>query len=180
MKKIKNLVANLHDKTEYVIHIGNLKQALNHELVFLKNHRVIKFNQCLKPYIDTNTDLRKNAKNYFEKYFFKLMDNAVFGKNVENVKKHKDIKLVTAKRRRNYLSEPNYHTIEFFTENFLAIQKKKTQILMNKPVYLGLSMLELSKAIMYEFWYYYVKPKYEKAKLCYMDTERFHCIQEYR
>ena len=78
MKKIKKLVANLHDKTEYVIHIGNLKQALNHELVFLKNHRVIKFNQCLKPYIDTNTDLRKNAKNYFEKYFFKLMDNAVF------------------------------------------------------------------------------------------------------
>ena len=109
------------------------------------------------------------------KNFFKLMNNAVFGKTMENVRKHRDIKLVTTERRRNYfLSEPKFHTTKFFTENLLAIQMEKTEILMNKPVHLGLSMLELSKILMYEFWYDYVKPKYsEKAKLCYMDTDSF-------
>ena len=122
-----------------------------------------------------NTELRQKAKNYFEKDFFKLMNNAVFGKTMENVRKHRDIKLVTTERRRNYLvSEPNYHTTKFFTENLLAIEMRKTQILMNKPVYLGLSILDLSKTVMYEFWYDYVKPKYgENAKLCYMDTDSF-------
>ena len=94
------------------------------------------------------------------------MNNAAFGETMENVRKHKDIKLVTTDRRRNYLvSQPNYHTTKFFTENLLAIEMKKTEILMNKPVHLGLSILELSKILMYEFWYNYVKPKYsEKAK----------------
>ena len=96
------------------------------------------------------TDLRKNAKNNFEKDFFKLMNNAVFGKYMENVRKHRDIKLVTTERRRNYLvSEPNYHTTKFFSENLLEIEMKKTEILMNKPLYLGLSILELSKILMY-------------------------------
>ena len=177
IEKVEKLVANLHDKTDYVIHIRNVKQALNQGLVLKKVHRVIKFNQnaWLKPYIDMNTDLRKKAKNDFEKDFFKLMNNAVFGKTMENVRKHRDIKLVTTERRRNYLvSEPNYHTTKFFTENLLAIEMKKTEILMNKPVYLGLSILELSKILMYEFWYDYVKLKYgEKVKLCYMDTDSF-------
>ena len=90
---------------------------------------------------------------------------------MENVIKHRDIKLVTTERRRNYLvSEPNCHTTKFFTENLLAIEVKKTEILMNKLVHLGLSILELSKILMHEFWYDYVKPKFgEKAKLCYMD-----------
>ena len=103
------------------------------------------------------------------------MNNAVFGKTIENVRKHRDIKLVTTERRRNYLvSEPNYQTKKFFTENLLAIEMKKTEILINKPVCLELSILELSKILMYEFWYDYVKPKYgEKAKLCYMDTDSF-------
>ena len=96
------------------------------------------------------------------------MNNAVFGKTMENVRKHRDIKLVTTERRRNYLvSEPNYQTKKFFTENLLAIEMKKTEILINKPVCLELSILELSKILMYEFWYDYVKPKYgKKAKLC--------------
>ena len=103
------------------------------------------------------------------------MNNAIFGKSMENVGKHRDIKLVTTERRRNYLvSEPNYHTAKFFTENLLAIEMNKTEILMNKPVHLGLSILELSKILMYEFWHDYVKPKYvEKVKLCYMDTDSF-------
>ena len=124
---VEKIVANLHDKTECIIHIRNLKQALNHGLVFKKVHRVIKFNQnsWLKPYIDMNTDLRKKAKNDFEKDFFKLMNNAVFGKTMENVRKHRNIKLVTTERRRNYLvSEPNYHTTKFFTENLLPIEMK--------------------------------------------------------
>ena len=126
--KVKKLVANLHDKTEYVIHIINLKQALNHGLVSKKVHKVIKVNQnaWLKPYIVMDTDLRKKAKCDFEKDFFKLMINAVFGKSMENVRKHRDIKLVTTGRRRNYLvSEPNYHTTKFFTEHLLAIEMKK-------------------------------------------------------
>ena len=103
------------------------------------------------------------------------MNNAVFRKTIENVRKHRDIKLVTTERKRNYLvSEPNYITTKFSTENLLAIAMKKTQILMNKPVYLGLSILDLSKTIMNEFWYDYIKPKRGlKAKLCYMDTESF-------
>ena len=124
IEKVEKLVANLHDKTEYVIHIRNLKQALNHRLVFKKVHRVIKFNQnaWLKPYIDMNTDLRKKAKNDFEKDFFKLMNNAVFGKTMENVRKHRDIKLAITERRRKYLVPgPNYHTTKSFTENLLAI-----------------------------------------------------------
>ena len=116
VKKVEKLVTNLHDKSENVIHTRNLKEALSHELVLKKVHRVIKFNPkaWLKPGVDMNTNLRKKAKNDFEKDFFKVMNNAVFGKTVENVRKHRDIKLVNAERRRNYLvSEPNYHTVVF-------------------------------------------------------------------
>ena len=103
------------------------------------------------------------------------MNNLVFGKTIENVRKHRDIKLVKTERRINYLvSEPNYHTTKFFTENFFAIEMRKTEILISKPVYLGLSISNLSKAVMYQFWYNYVKPKYgENTKICYMDTDRF-------
>ena len=103
------------------------------------------------------------------------MNNAVFVKTMENMRKHKDIKLVPTEKRRNYLvSEQNYHTTKFFMDNLLAIEMKKTQILMNKPVYLGLSILDLSKTGMYEFQYDYLKPKYgENVKFYYMDTDSF-------
>ena len=122
-----------------------------------------------------NTGLRKEAKNDFEKDFFKLMNNAVFGKTMENVRKHRDIKLVTTDKRRNQLaSEPNYHTQKYFSENMIAIEMKKTKVKMNKPIYLGMSILDISKTLMYEFWYDYIKPKYQdRAKLCYMDTDSF-------
>ena len=178
IEKVEKLVTNLHDKIEYVIYKRNLKQALNHGLILKKFRRVIKFDQkaWLKPYIDMNTKLRQNTTNNFEKDFFKLMNNAVFEKTMENLRKHRNIKLATTERRRNYLvSEPNYHTTKFFTENLLAIEMRKTKILLIKPVYLGLSILDLSKTTMYEFWYDYVKPKYgENAKLCYMDTNIVH------
>ena len=122
-----------------------------------------------------NTKLRTEAKNKFEKDFFKLMNNSVFGKIMENVRKHRDIKLVTTNKRRNKLvSEPNYHTTKYFSETLLAIEMRKTKIIMSKPVYLGQVILDISKALMYEFWYDYMKLKYgEKAKLCYMDTDSF-------
>ena len=103
------------------------------------------------------------------------MNNAVFGKTMENVRKHSDIKLGTTDKRRNKLvSEPNYHTTKWFSENLLAIEMKKTKAKMNKPLYLGLSILEISKTLMYEFWYDYMKPKYgDNVKLCYMDTDSF-------
>ena len=122
-----------------------------------------------------NTKLRKEAKNEFEKDFFKLMNNSVFGKTMENVRKHRDIKLVTTDEKRNKLvSEPNYHTTKHFSENLLAIEMKKIKIIMNKPAYLGMPILDTSKILMYEFWYDYIKPKYgDRAKLCYMDTDSF-------
>ena len=93
-----------------------------------------------------NTELRKQAKNDFEKDFFKLINNSVFGKTVENVRKYKNIKLVTTDKRRNQLvSEPNYHTTRCFSENLLATEMKKIKIKMNKTVYLGLLILEISK-----------------------------------
>ena len=118
---------------------------------------------------------KKKQKMVLKKISFKLMNNAVSLKTMENVRKHKDIKLATTEKRRNCLvSELNYHTTTFFTENLLAIKIKKTEILMNKSVCLGISILELSKIIMYKFWYDLVKPKYgEKAKLCNMDTDSF-------
>ena len=115
----------MEDKEKYVIHIRVLKKALNHGLVLRKVQRVIQFNQedWLKPYIDVNTKLRIEAKNDFEKDFFKLMNNSVFGKTMENVRNHRDIKLVTADEKRNKLvSEPNYHTTKHFSENLLAIE----------------------------------------------------------
>ena len=122
-----------------------------------------------------NTELRKKAKNDFEKDFFKLMNNAVFGKTMENVRKHRDIKLVTTdKGRKQLVSEPKYQTKKWFSENLLAVEMKKAKVKMNKPIYLGLSILELSKTLMYEFRYDYMKPKYgDDVKLCYMDTDSF-------
>ena len=122
-----------------------------------------------------DTKLTTEAKNDFEKDFFKLMNNAVFRKTVENVRKHRDIKLVTTDKRRNQLaSEPNYHTTKYFSENLMATELKKTKVKINKPIYLGMSILDISKTLMYEFWYDYIKPKYQdKAKLCYMDTDSF-------
>ena len=175
--KCNKLVCNLSNKKKYVTHINSLKQALNHGLKLKKIHRVIEFHQkeWLKPYIDMNTELRKAAKNDFEKGLFKLMNNSVLGKTMENIRKHRDIKLVTTDKKRSKLvSEPNDHTINLILEGLSIIEMKKTKVKVNKPIYLGLSILEISKILMYEFWYDYMKPKYvNNVKLCYMDTDSF-------
>ena len=175
--KCKKLVCNLHDKKRYVLHTRSLKQALDYGLKLEKIHRVIEFNQksWLKPYIDMNTELIKIARNYFEKDFFKLMNNAVFGKTMQNVRKHRNINLVTTDKKRSKLvSEPNYHTMNYISEDLSIIEMKRAKVKMNKPIYLGLSILEISKILMYEFWYYYMKLKYgNNVKLCHMDTDSF-------
>ena len=175
--KCNKLVCNLSNKKKYVTHINSLKQALNHGLKFKKIHRVIELDQkeWLKPYIDMNAELRKAAKNDFEKNLFKLMNNSVFGKTMENIRKHRDIKLVTTNKKRSKLvSEPNYHTINLISEYLSIIEMKKAKVKMNKPIYLGLSILEIRKILMYEFWYDCMKPKYnDNVKLCYMDTDSF-------
>ena len=183
LPKIKNndkcskLINTLHDKKNYVIHIRALKQALDHGLKLTKVHKVIEFKQeaWLKPYINMNTKLRINATNDFFKDFFKLMNNSVFGKTMENVRNHRDIKIVTTnKQRMKFASEPNYHTTKQISKDLLIMEMKKTSVKMNKPMYLGQAILDISKKLMYEFWYDYIKPKYgDKVNLCYMDTNSF-------
>ena len=162
----------------------SLKKALNQGLILKRVHGIIQFNQkaWLKPYIVMNTSLRKEVKSEFEKDFFKLMNNSVFGKTMENVRNHRDIKLITTdKRRKRLVSEPNYHSHKKFSDHLMAIEMKKTRVKMTKPLYLGMSILDISKTLMYEFWYDYIKLKYgDRAKLCYMDTDSFviHIITE--
>ena len=122
-----------------------------------------------------NSRLRTEVKNDFEKDFFKLMNNAPFGKTMENIRKHRDINLVTTDKRKNQLvSEHNYHTTKYFPENLMTIEMKKTKATKNKSLYLGKLILDISKTLMYEFWQDFIKPKYQnKAKLCYMDTDSF-------
>ena len=122
-----------------------------------------------------NTELRKLAKDDFEKDLFKLMNNAVFGKTMENIRKHRNIKLVTTDKKRNKIvSEPNYHMINYISEDLSIIEMNKARVKMNTPIYLGLSILDISKILIYEFSYDYIKPKYNnKVKLCYMDTDNF-------
>ena len=177
INKVDKLICNVQNKRNYAVHITALKQALDHGLILKIVHRVIKFKQeeWLKPYINMNAKLRKKAKNDFEKGFFKLMNNSVFGKTMENVRNHRDIKIVTTnKQRKKFASEPNYHTNKYISEDLLIMEMKKADIEMNKPIYLGQAILDISKTLMYEFWHDYLKPKYgDNVKLCYTDTDSF-------
>ena len=171
---IEKLVPNLYDKKNYVIHIRALKQALNHGLVLEYIHQAIEFSQSawMKPYIEFNTQLRTQATNDFKKDFFKLMNNSVFGKTMENIRKHRNIKLVTNKE--SYLKtimKPNFKSGALFGENLMGCEMGKIKVVMNKPVYLGQAILDLSKIVMYEFHNDYMKPKFDNLQLCYMDTD---------
>ena len=172
---VEKLVPNLRDKKNYVIHIQALNQALQHGLRSDRIHQAMEFNQSpwLKTYIDFNTQLRTAATNDFEKDFFKLMNNSVFGKTMENIRKQKNIKLVTTEEK--YLKtvmKPNFKSGVLFGENLMGCEMGKIKVVMNKPVYLGQAILDLSKIVMYEFHYDYMVPKYgDRLKLCYMDTD---------
>ena len=174
---VEKLITTLEDKKRYVVHILALKQALNHGLKLKKVCRVIEFEhkEWLKPYNLMNNKYRTNAQNEFEKNFFKLMNNSVFGKTMENVHNHRDTKLVNTYEKLNkYVNEPNMVNIKYFSKDLLAIEMRKTVIKMYKPLYLGLTILDLSKITMYEFYYDYLKPKYDDdVKSCYTDTDSF-------
>ena len=144
----------MQDKKNYIVHIKALKQALNHGLKLTKVNRVIEFKQkpWMTKYIDENTKLRKEAKYEAEKNFFKLMNNAVFGKAMENVRNHRDIKLVnTHEQMIKLVSKPNLHNLTCFSENLIAIEMKKTEVFLNKLIYIGQAILYISKTLMYIF-----------------------------
>ena len=165
----------MRNKKNYVIHCENLKQYLNLGVKLTHIHRGIRFkeSQWLKKYIALNTDLKTTAKNDFEKDFFKLINNSVFGKTMENIRNRVDIKLVNNKKRAEKLSaKPNFDHCNIFSEDLVAIHMKKTELKFDKPVFLGMCILDLSKTLMYDFHYDYIKQKYgDKAKLLFTDTD---------
>ena len=175
VNKVKKHVCNATDKENYSIHIFALKQALNHGLKLKRVHSVISFRQeaWLKPYIDLNTEFIKNAKNEFEKDFYKLKINSIYGKTVQNDIKHRDIRLVTTEAKRNKPAPgPNYQSTKCISKDLLIMEMKKTEVKINKPIYLGQAVLDVSKTLMFEFWFDYLKPMYgDKIRLCYTDTD---------
>ena len=172
---VEKLIPNLNDKTKYVIHYKNLIQCLRAGMKLKKIHSGIKFveSEWMKPYIDKNTNLRAMTKNNFEKDFYKLMNNSVFGKTMENLRNRVDVRLVNTKEKlRKLVAKPNFKSRKIFNENLVSVHMKKTSLLMNKPIYLGMCILDLSKIIMYDFHYNYIKSKYaDKAKLLFTDTD---------
>ena len=174
---VKKLIPNLRHKNNYVVHYKTLMQYLKLGIKLKKIHRGIKFieSDFLKPYIDKNTSLRAQAKNNFEKDFFKLMNNSVFGKTMENIRNRVNVKLVdTGEQFKKLTAKPNYESRKIFNKNLVSVHMKKTSLTMNKPVYLGMSILDISKTLMFDFHYKYIKPKYgNKAKLLFTDTDSF-------
>ena len=175
ISKVEKLVPDLKDKKNYVIQIQALDQALMHGLVLERIHRAIEFNETdwMKPNIDFNTKLRTAATNDFEKDFFKLINNSVFRKTMENIRKHRNIKLITNKDKYlRTIMKPNFKSGILFGENLMGCEMGRTKVVMKQPVYLGQTILDLSKIVMYEFHYDYMKPKFNKGlQLCYMDTD---------
>ena len=172
---MKKLIPTLNGKEKYVLHYRNLQLYLNLGLKLTKIHRVLEFNQSprLKKYIDFNTKKRKHAKNTLEKDFFKLMNNSVFGKTMENLCKRADVRLVTSKRRLLKLtSKPSYVSSKIFYENLAVVHKVKEVLTLNRPAYVGMCILDLSKMLMYDFHHNYIKKKYgHRAKLLFTDTD---------
>ena len=173
-KPNEKLIPNLDKKEKYVVHYRNLQQYVSHGLKVTKVHRVIMFQQSkwLAEYIDLNTEKRKAAKNPFEKDFYKLMNNAIFGKTMENVRKRINVELVHKEKRfKKLVAKPTFRNFKIFTEDLTAVQLFQSNLMLNKPIQVGFSILDLSKTLMYEFHYDYIKEKYPEAKLLFTDTD---------
>ena len=172
---VEKLVPTLSKKERYVLHYHNLQLYMSLGLKLTKIHRALEFNQSpwLKTYIDFNTKKRAKAKNSFEKDFFKLMNNSVFGKTMENLRKRQDIKLVTDEENLlKWTSKPSFVSFKIFNEDLVAVHKMKTTLTLNRPAYVGMCILDLSKTLMYDFHYNYIKSKYgDKARLLFTDTD---------
>ena len=172
---VSKLIPTLRDKKEYVLHYRNLQLYLGLGLKIEKVHRVLKFDQSsrLMQYIDFNTEKRKHAKNSFEKDFFKLMNNSVFGKTMENLRKRVDVRLVTNEKKPDKLtSKPTYVSSKIFNENLMAVHKVKETLTLNRLAYVSMCILDLSKTLMYDFHYNYIKKKYNnRARLLFTNTD---------
>ena len=176
-EKTKQLILNLNDKNKYVVHIRTLKFYLKHGLKLKKIHRAIKFEQqeILKPYIAFNAEKRKNARNDFEKDIFKLLNNAVFGKTMEDQRKHLDFERVSDERRfMKCVNNPSFKHSHIINENLVGVEKQKPKLKLDKPIFIGMSIPDLSKRHMCRFYYDVMKPKYGvNIRMVYTDTDSF-------
>ena len=176
-EKTNKLILNFNDKNKYVVHIRTLQFYLKHGLKLKKIHRAIKFEQkeILKPYIEFNTEKRKNARNDFEKDIFKLLNNAVFGKTMEDKRKHLDFEIVSDERRfMKCVNNPSFKHSHIINENLVGVEKQKPKLKLDKPIFIGMSILDLSKQHMYKFYYDVMKPKYgDNIRMVYTDTDSF-------
>ena len=172
---VEKLICHFKTRKNYIIHYRALRQCLELGMKITAVHRGISFYQSpwMEPYIRKNTELRKTAANSFEKDFFKLMNNSVFGKTIENIRKRQNIHLVDNRKKALKLSSrPNFDRCTIFDSNLIAVHMKKTEVYFNKPVYVGQSILDLSKTLMFDFHYNYIKKKYgKKSELLFTDTD---------
>ena len=172
---VEKLICHFKPRKNYVVHYRNLRLYLEMGMKITAVHRGISFYQSpwMEPYIRKNTELRKTATNSFEKDFFKLMNNSVFGKTIENIRKRQNVHLVDNRKKAIKLSSrPNFDRITIFDKNLIAVHMKKTEVYFNKPVYVGQSILDLSKTLMFDFHYNYIKKKYgKKSELLFTDTD---------
>ncbi|CAH3016459.1 unnamed protein product, partial [Porites evermanni] len=172
---VEKLICHFKPRKNYVVHYRNLRLYLEMGMKITAVRRGISFYQSpwMEPYIRKNTELRKTAANSFEKDFFKLMNNSVFGKTIENIRKRQNIHLVDNRKKALKLSSrPNFDRCTIFDSNLIAVHMKKTEVYFNKPVYVGQSILDLSKTLMFDFHYKYIKKKYgKKSELLFTDTD---------
>ena len=174
----EKLIPNLLPKKNYVVHYRTLKQYIQQGLIVTKVHRALTFNQApwLKKYIDFNTMQRAKATSEFEKSFFKLLNNSVFGKTIQNVRKERKIDIVdTEKKALKLIAQSSFKNVTRFRSDLIAVERRKTSIMFNKPIYIGFSVLELSKELMYNFHYNNIKKQYpgQLSQLCFTDTDSF-------
>ena len=176
--KVEKLVSSFLPKKNYVVHYKSLKQYIEMGMILKKVHRGIKFYQScwMEPYIRKNTDLRKEAskaKNKFEEDFFKLMNNAVFGRTIQNIRKRQNVEIIdNRKKALKFSSKPNFDRVTIFDENLVAIHMNKTEVYFNKPIFVGQAILDISKTLMFDFHYNYIKDKYgDKAELLFTDAD---------
>ncbi|XP_011699319.1 PREDICTED: uncharacterized protein LOC105456742 [Wasmannia auropunctata] len=174
------LLATLNGKKRYVIYYCNLQQCTCHDLRVTKIHRVLQFAQSpwLREYIELNTKFRTEARNDFEKNLYNLMNNAVFGKTIENVHKYVDVRLATTWEGRHgaeaLIAKPNFHSCSVFAENVIAVKLRKLKVQFYKPIYVGMCILDVSKVCLYKCHHEYMLPLYrDKYKIMYTDTDSY-------
>ena len=174
LNQVPKLIPNLFNKERYVLHYKNLKLYHQLGMEVINIHQVLGFTQSawMKPYVDLNVENRKHATSTFDQDLYKIMINSVFGKSIENIRKRTNVKLVTCPHKMIKLaSKPSFESFRIFSDNRAAAHMKQCNIKLNKPIYLGMCMLDISKHHMFDFHYNTMKPAFEKTKMLYTDTD---------